>query len=98
MEDTNKGPVERFLERTDLGEFEINVAARIVNGRNQIDEASAQLQKLREEGLRLEQRLVGLSHQVKAMADLAVELQSKHESGGAAGSTDSVSTGGIGVG
>lgn len=98
MEDTSKNPVERFLERSDLGEFETNVAARIVNGRQQIDEASAQLQKLRDEGLRLEQRLVGLSHQVKAMADLAAELQAKHEQSPTTGARpeDSVAETGVG--
>lgn len=80
MEDTKKNPVDRFLERTDLGEMESSVAARLVNGKQQLDETQSALQRLRDELLKVEQRFVGLSHQVKAMADLATELQVRHES------------------
>jgi predicted nucleic acid-binding Zn-ribbon protein len=79
MEDTSKNLVERFLERTDRDAVENSVAARLVNGKQQLDEASAALQRLREEHQKLEQRFVGLSHQVKAMVDLASELQARHE-------------------
>lgn len=80
MEDNKKNPVDRFLERSDLGELESSVAARLVNGKQQLDETQATLQRLRDEQLKIEQRFVGLSHQVKAMADLAAELQTRHES------------------
>jgi hypothetical protein len=80
MEDNKKNPVDRFLERSDLGELESSIAARLVNGKQQLDETQATLQRLRDEQLKIEQRFVGLSHQVKAMADLAAELQTRHES------------------
>lgn len=79
MEDNSKNLVERFLERADRDGAENSVAARLVNGKQQLDEASAALQRLREEHQKLEQRFVGLSHQVKAMIDLATELQARHE-------------------
>lgn len=79
MEDNTKNLVERFLERADRDVAENSVAARLVNGKQQLDEASAALQRLREEHQKLEQRFVGLSHQVKAMVDLATELQARHE-------------------
>jgi CHASE3 domain sensor protein len=79
MEDNSKNLVERFLERADRDVAENSVAARLVNGKQQLDEASAALQRLREEHQKLEQRFVGLSHQVKAMVDLATELQARHE-------------------
>lgn len=79
MEDNTKKLVERFLERADRDVAENSVAARLVNGKQQLDEASAALQRLREEHQKLEQRFVGLSHQVKAMVDLATELQAHHE-------------------
>jgi len=79
MEDNTKKLVERFLERADRDVAENSVAARLVNGKQQLDEASAALQRLREEHQKLEQRFVGLSHQVKAMVDLATELQVHHE-------------------
>jgi predicted nucleic acid-binding Zn-ribbon protein len=79
MEDNKKNPVDRFLERSDLGELESSIAARLVNGKQQLDETQAALQRLRDEQLKIEQRFVGLSHQVKAMADLAAELQARHE-------------------
>lgn len=80
MEDNKKSPVDRFLERSDLSELESSIAARLVNGKQQLDETQSALQRLREEQLKVEQRFVGLSHQVKAMADLATELQVRHES------------------
>lgn len=80
MEENTKNPVERFLERGDRDVAENSIAARLVNGRQQLDEASAALQRLRDEQAALEKRFVGLSHQVKAMADLATELQTRHES------------------
>lgn len=79
MEENTKNLVERFLERADRDVAENSVAARLVNGKQQLDEASAALQRLREEHQKLEQRFVGLSHQVKAMVDLATELQARHE-------------------
>lgn len=79
MEDNTKNLVDRFLERDDRDVAESSIAARLVNGRQQLDEASAALNRLRDEQLKLEQRFVGLSHQVKAMADLAAELQTRYE-------------------
>lgn len=85
MEENTKNPVERFLERSDRDAVENSVAARIANGKQQLDEASAALQRLRDEQQKLEQRFVGLSHQVKAMVDLATELQARYEGGTAQG-------------